>query len=59
MPYLAPDAAMPMTSCAPRFAERKARPVTHAGMERPDEEEVLAALHMARRTQPMPSTKAK
>src|ERR1039458_6885117 len=34
MPYLAPEAAMPMTSCAPRLAERKASPVTQAGMER-------------------------
>ncbi len=26
---------MPMTSCAPRLAEMKARPQTQAGMERP------------------------
>src|ERR1700679_619318 len=43
MPYLAPEAAMPMTSCAPRLAERKARPVTQAGMER--KQEVRALLH--------------
>ena len=35
-PYFAPDAPMPITSCAPRFAERKARPVTQGGRERPD-----------------------
>jgi hypothetical protein len=36
MPYFAPDAAMPITSCAPRFADRNARPATQAGIERPD-----------------------
>src|SRR5436853_554072 len=30
MPYLAPEAAMPITSCAPRLAERHASPATHA-----------------------------
>ena len=35
MPYLAPEAPMPMTSWAPRLAEMKARPQTQAGMERP------------------------
>ena len=29
-------AAIPMISCAPRLAEMKARPVTHAGSERPE-----------------------
>src|SRR2546430_7001624 len=36
MPYLAPDAAIPMTSCAPRLAEIKARPAIHAGIDRPE-----------------------
>ena len=27
---------MPITSCAPRFAEMKARPVIQAGIERPE-----------------------
>src|SRR6266545_4313197 len=35
MPYLAPEAAMPIISCAPRFADRKASPATQPGMERP------------------------
>ena len=35
-PYFAPDAPMPMTSCAPRFADRNARPVTQGGRLRPD-----------------------
>ena len=34
MPYFAPLAAMPTSSSAPKFAEMKARPVTHVGMER-------------------------
>ena len=36
MPYLAPLADMPMISTAPRLAEMNARPVTHAGSERPE-----------------------
>ncbi|MBV6432694.1 MAG: hypothetical protein IANPNBLG_02836 [Bryobacteraceae bacterium] len=36
MPYFAPEAAIPITSCAPRLAERKASPVIQAGIERPD-----------------------
>jgi hypothetical protein len=32
-----------MTSCAPRLAEMNARPVIHAGMERPDE---IGSLHV-------------
>ena len=36
MPYLAPDAAMPITSCAPRLAEMNASRAIHAGIERPD-----------------------
>ena len=36
MPYLAPLAAMPTSSSAPRFAEMNARPVTQVGMERAD-----------------------
>ena len=35
--YFAPDAAMPMTSWLPRFAEINAKPQTQAGMERPAE----------------------
>ena len=36
MPYFAPEAAMPITSWAPRLAEMNARPATQAGIERPD-----------------------
>jgi len=36
MPYLAPDADIPTSSCAPRFAARNARLVIHTGTERPE-----------------------
>src|SRR5215207_7544544 len=36
MPNSAPDADMPMISTAPRLAEMNARPVTHAGRDRPE-----------------------
>jgi len=35
MPYWAPFAAIPRISMAPRFAEMKAIPVTHAGNDLP------------------------
>ena len=36
MPNSAPLADMPMISTAPRLAEMNARPVTHAGSDRPE-----------------------
>ena len=45
MPYFAPDAPIPITSCAPRLAEMNASPVTQAGSDRPDEEEIGARAH--------------
>jgi len=36
MPYLAELATIPMTSRAPRLAERKASPVIQVGSERPE-----------------------
>ena len=47
MPYLAPEAAMPITSCAPRLAERKASPAIQAGMERPERKKSSLLLHVA------------
>src|SRR5260370_9829887 len=59
MPYFAPDAAIPMTSCAPRLAEMKARPQTQAGMERPARKKsVLVRVYLFSAT-PMPRTKMK
>ena len=50
---------MPMTSCAPRLAERKARPVTHAGIERPERKKSPLLFIERLSTTPMPSTKQK
>src|SRR5215203_2324929 len=36
IPYFAPDAAMPITSCAPRFAPMKPSAQIQAGSARPD-----------------------
>ncbi len=59
MPYLAPDAAIPMTSWAPRLADRNASPAIHAGIERPERKK-SSLLRMERRsTMPIPSTKPK
>ena len=59
MPYLAPEAAIPITSWAPRLAERKASPVTQAGMARPERKKSSLLRTDRRSTQPMPRTKAK
>jgi hypothetical protein len=62
MPYLAPEAAIPITSCAPRLAERKARPVIQVARLRPGEEEVTlvdGACWSASAPTPMPMTKTK
>src|SRR5215467_9485082 len=59
MPYLAPDAPMPMTSCAPRFAEIKARPVIHAGIERPERKKSVLVFIYRFSAKPIPSTKTK
>jgi hypothetical protein len=59
MPYLAPEAAMPITSCAPRFAERNARPAIHAGIERPELRKSALVRCEPRSHQPIPTTKRK
>ena len=50
---------MPITSWAPRLAERKASPAIQVGMERPERKKSSLLLTYRRSTQPMPSTKAK
>ena len=50
---------MPMISTAPRLAEMKARPVTHAGSERPDRKKSTESETCRRASSPMPSTKPK
>ena len=59
MPYLAPDAAIPITSCAPRFALRKASPEIHAGMFRPDRKKSLELFMPRLRAAPIPTTNEK
>ena len=59
MPYLAPDAAMPITSWAPRLADRKASPAIQVGMERPERKKSSLLRTYRRSAKPMPSTKAK
>ena len=59
MPYFAPEAPMPITSCAPRLADRKARPVTQGGSERPDWKKSELVLVLRRSAKPMPRTKTK
>ena len=50
---------MPITSCAPRLAERKARPDTHAGIARPDRKKSVLVRTVRFSATPMPSTNPK
>ena len=56
MPYLAPEAAMPTNSNAPRLAEMNARPVIHAGMARPERKKSVLLFMNRFRAKPIPST---
>ena len=59
IPYFAPDAPIPITSTAPRFAAMNAMPQTQAGSERPARKKsVLVFMNRFRKT-PIPKTKAK
>ena len=49
---------MPMTSCAPRFADRNASPVTQAGIARPERKKSSLVRTERRSSTPMPSTNA-
>ena len=59
MPISAPLADIPMISTAPRLAEMNARPVTHAGSERPERKKSSESETDRRAISPMPSTKTK
>ena len=59
MPISAPLADIPMISTAPRFAEMNARPVTHAGSERPERKKSIESEIDRRAMTPMPRTKPK
>jgi hypothetical protein len=56
---LAPEAPIPITSCAPRLAEMKARPVIQAGMERPAWKNSRLEVVVRLRAKPIPSTNPK
>ena len=56
IPYLAPDAPMPITSWAPKLAEMKASPVIHAGIERPERKKSVLVFVDRFKATPMPST---
>ena len=58
-PYCTPLADMPTISTAPRLAEMNARPVTHAGSERPERKKSMEEDTLDRAAQPMPRTNAK
>ncbi len=57
--YLAPEAAMPMSSWAPRLAAMKARLVIQTGTERPEVRKSPLVVAFLRSIHPMPSTMAK
>ena len=57
IPYLAPLAAMPTGSSAPRFAEMKASPVTQVGSQRPEVRKSEELLMYFLRAKPIPTTK--
>ncbi len=59
MPYLAPEAAMPMSSTAPRLAAMNARLVIQTGTDRPEVRKSPLEEMRLRSLQPMPKTKAK
>ena len=59
MPNCAPFADMPMISTAPRLALTNARPVIHAGSERPDRKKSMLVETCARAARPIPSTVTK
>ena len=59
IPYLAPLAAMPITSCAPRFAEMNASAVIHAARLRPDSKKSRLVFMKRFSAAPIPSTKTK
>ncbi len=59
MPYLAPDAHMPIISCAPKFAAMKARLVIQTGTECRDVRKSSLVVIFRLASQPIPRTNAK
>lgn len=59
MPYFAPEAPIPMTSWAPRFAEMKAKPVIQAAMDLPDRKKSVLVFIKRFSVKPTPITNRK
>ena len=59
IPYFAPEAAIPITSCAPRLAPMKPSAQIQAGSARPDSKKSFVPLTPLLTTNPMPRTNAK
>ena len=59
IPYLAPLAAIPITSWAPRLAEMNASAVIQAARLRPDSKKSRLVFMNRFSAQPIPSTKTK
>ena len=59
IPYFAPEAAIPITSCAPRFAEIKARLVIQSGIDLPLRRKSWLLRTCFLTKNPMPKTKTK
>ncbi len=59
IPYLAPEAHMPIISCAPKFAAMNAKLVIQTGTECLDVRKSSLVLILRFASQPIPSTNAK
>ncbi len=59
MPYFAPEAHMPMSSCAPRLVATKAKLVIQSGTEWAEVRKSALVETFFRRSQPIPITKTK
>ena len=59
IPYFAPEAHIPITSWAPRFAAMNARLVIHTGTERPEIRKSSLVDTLFFSTHPMPRTNTK
>ena len=56
MPYFAPLPAMPTSSSAPRLADMNAKPVIHAGIDRPERKKSLLVRIARFKAKPIPNT---
>lgn len=59
IPYLAPEAHIPINSCAPKLVATNARLVIHRGTERPEVRKSSLVETPRFKTHPIPNTNAK